>query len=70
MHLADKINFSKFRPYGLEHIKIELVNQDKYNGHIFPFKYLESILVTLFLITSIGKKTSEGIIKNSISGTE
>ena len=36
-----KINFSNAKPYGLEHIKIELINQDKWNGHNFPLKYLE-----------------------------
>ena len=33
-----KINFSKAKPHGLEHIKIELINQDKWNGHNIPLK--------------------------------
>ena len=48
--------FHKSKPYGLEHIKIELINQDKWNGHNFPLKYLELVLVTLSLITPIGTK--------------
>ena len=47
--------FHKSKPYGL-HIKIELINQDKWNGHNFPLKYLELVLVTLSLITPIGTK--------------
>ena len=51
-----KINFSTARPYGLEHIKIELINQDKWNGHNFPLKQLELPLVTMSLTTPIGTK--------------
>ena len=51
-----KINFLKTKFYGLEHIKIELINQEKWNGHNFPLKYLKLFLVTL--------SPSEGIIKN------
>ena len=36
-----KINFSKAKNYGLEHIRIELINQDKVNGHNLPLKDLE-----------------------------
>ena len=36
-----KINFSKAKHYGLEHIRIELINQDKVNGHNLPLKDLE-----------------------------
>ena len=41
-----KINYSKAKPYGLEHIKIELINQDEWNGHNFRLKYLELVLVS------------------------
>ena len=41
------INFSKVKPYGQEHIKLELINQDKWNNHNITLKYLELILVTL-----------------------
>ena len=30
-------NFAKAKPYGLEHIKIELINQEKWNDHDFQF---------------------------------
>ena len=30
---SSKINFQKARPYGLWHIKIELINQNKWPGH-------------------------------------
>ena len=42
---SSKINFSKTKPFGLEHMKIQLINKDKRNGHKFPLKYLELILV-------------------------
>ena len=48
-----KKNFSKAKPYRLEHIKIELINQDKRNGYNFPLKYLELILITLSSMTPI-----------------
>ena len=51
-----KINFSKAGPYWLEHIRIELINQEKWNGLNFPLKYLELILVTLSSITPTGTK--------------
>ena len=41
-----KINFSKAKPYRLEHIKIGLINQEKWNGHNFSMKYMLT-LVTL-----------------------
>ena len=50
---SSKINFSKPKPYELEHIKIELVNLDSWNGHNFPLKYLDLILVTLSSVTPI-----------------
>ena len=34
---SSKINFSKAKRYGLDHIKIELINQGKWNVHNFPF---------------------------------
>ena len=30
-------NFAKAKPYGLEHVKIELINQEKWNDHDFQF---------------------------------
>ena len=51
-----KIKFQKLKPYRLEHIKIELMDQDKWNGHNFSLKNSELILVTLSLITPIGTK--------------
>ena len=51
-----KINFSKAKPYGLKHIIIEIINQNKWNGHNFSLRYLELTLVTLSLITPIGIK--------------
>ena len=44
---SSMINFSKVKPYGQEHIKLELINQDKWNNHNITLKYLELILVTL-----------------------
>ena len=41
-----KIKFSKAKPYGLEHVKLELINKEKWNGHNFTLKYLELIVVT------------------------
>ena len=51
---SSKINFSKAKPYWLEYIKIEWINQDKWNRHKFQLKCLESILVTLSSIIPIG----------------
>ena len=51
---GSKINFSKAKPYGLKYIIIEIINQDKWNGHNFSLRYLELTLVTLSLITPIG----------------
>ena len=34
--LAQKQTFKKFRPYGLGHINLELINQQKWYGHNFP----------------------------------
>ena len=36
-----KINVSKAKHHGMEHIRIELINQDKVNGHNVPLKDLE-----------------------------
>ena len=36
-----KINVSKAKHHGLEHIRIELINQDKVNGHNVPLKDLD-----------------------------
>ena len=51
-----QINFSKTKSYGLEHIKIELINQNRWNDLNFPLKHLELILVTLSSITPVGTK--------------
>ena len=53
---SPKINFSKAKPYRLVHIKIELINQGKWNIYNFPLKYLDLILVTLSSITQIETK--------------
>ena len=53
---SSKINVPKAKPYGLEHVKVKLINQGKWNGHNIPLKYLETIFVTLSLITPIGTK--------------
>ena len=44
----ENIIFQKAKPYVLKHVKIELINQDKWNGYNCPL-----ILVTLSLITAI-----------------
>ena len=37
---SSKINISKAKPYALEHIKLELISKDYWNGHDVPLKYL------------------------------
>ena len=44
----ENIIFQKAKPYVLKHVKIELMNQGKWNGYNCPL-----ILVTLSLITAI-----------------
>ena len=66
---SSKINFSKANPYGSEHIKIELINQDKFTGHNVSLKYLELVLVAL-TINAIWNKITEFITKKSTSRTE
>ena len=39
---SSKIRFSKAKLYEQEHIKIELIYQDKWNSHNFPLKYFKS----------------------------
>ena len=51
---AQKQIFQKFRPYELGHIKIELINQDKWYGHSCTIKYLERILLIPLLIATTG----------------
>ena len=41
---SSEINFSKFQPYGLRHIKIGLISQGKWYGPSFSLKYLKCIL--------------------------
>ena len=53
---CSKINVSKAKPFGLEHIKIELIYEEKLHGHNFLLKYLDSILVTLSSITPLVSK--------------
>ena len=52
--LAQKQTFQKFRPYGLGHIKTELINQVKWYGHNFALNYLERILLIPSLKTITG----------------
>ena len=40
MYLTQRETFQKATSYGLEHMKIKLINQDKWNGHNFPLKQL------------------------------
>ena len=40
---SSKINFQKARPYGVWHIKIELINQNKWPDHNSLSKWLEYI---------------------------
>ena len=51
---GDKLSKSQALLAG--HIKIEFINQNKWNGHNFSLKYIELILVTLSSITPIGAK--------------
>ena len=44
MYLAQRETFQKSKPYGLEHIKTELINQDKISkGIIKKNSYLQKI---------------------------
>ena len=52
----DASNSNIAKSYELKHIKTEMIGKDKWNGHNFPLKHLEVILVTLSLITPIGTK--------------
>ena len=58
------INFSKANFYGLQHVKIELINHDKWNGNNLPSKYFELIFVTLSSITPVGTKWTKVWYKN------
>ena len=60
---SSKTNLSKAKPYGQEHIKIELTNQGKWNCHNFPLKYLLVNFGNSILDNSNWEKISEGIIK-------
>ena len=53
---SSKINFQKARPYGVWHIKIELINQDKWPGHNSTSQWLEYIFIILPMITGTGTK--------------
>ena len=53
---SSKINFQKARPYGVWHIKIELINQNKWPDHNFLSKWLEYIFIILPMITGTGTK--------------
>ena len=56
--LARNQTFQKFRSYELGHIKIELINQDKWYGHNCTLKYLECILLIPSLIWQITQVTT------------
>ena len=60
------MSFSKPKPYGLEHIKIEFINQDELNCHNFLLKHFGNAI----LDNSNWDKIIEGITKKSISGTQ
>ena len=64
---SSKINFSEAKSYGLEYIKMELINHDKWNGHNFPIKILGVNFGNSILDNSNWKKKKEGIIRKSIS---
>ena len=65
---SSKINFSKANPSELKHTKIELINQDKWNGQ-FSIAILGVNFGNSILDNSNWDKISEGIIKKPISGT-
>ena len=64
---SSKINFSEATSYGLEHIKMEVTNHDKWNGHDFPIKILGVNFGTSILDNSNWNKINKSIIKKSIS---
>ena len=49
LKIAQRSTFQKAKPYGLGHIKKELIKQGEWYGHDFPLIYLGYILVILFL---------------------
>ena len=53
---SSKINFQKAIPYGVWHIKIELINQNKWLDHNSLSKWLEYIFIILLIITRTGTK--------------
>ena len=53
---SSKINSQKARPYEVWHIKIELINQNKWPNHNFLSKWLEFVFIILPLITGTGTK--------------
>ena len=53
---SSKINFQKARPYGVWHMKIELINQNKCPDHNSLSKWWEYIFIILPMITGTGKK--------------
>ena len=62
--------FQNVKPYRLEHIKVELINQDKWNGHNLPLKNLVVAFGNSNLDNSNWDNIRESIIKKSISDTE
>ena len=52
-HQAQRSTLQKVKPYGLGHITIELINQDRWYGYIFPSKNLILILEILLSVTPI-----------------
>ena len=53
---SSKLNFQKARPYEVWHIKIELINQNKWRDHNSLSKWLEYIFIILPMITGTGTK--------------
>ena len=64
---SSKINFSEAKSYGLEHIKMELINHDKWNGLNFPIKILGVNFGNSILDNSNWNKLNKSIIKKSKS---
>ena len=63
---SSKINFSEAKSYEL-HIKMELINHDKWIGHNFPIKILGVYFGNSILDNSNWGKINKSTIKKSIS---
>ena len=64
LYLAQRETFQKATLCGLEHIKIELINQKKQNGHNFPLKNLVVSFGNCIFDNSNWDKIKESMIKN------